>query len=403
MDPRQEKEMLLKRARATAAKAEAERRDFTQAEQNSVSHDLARIKEINTNLTKAAESRTTVDELSRWMKAEDGTARVNQAALDGTAPAAGRTMKAALANFAHTAAEAMTGHTGAKAVNAQGSFTAATPFVTGTKDEVIGPDPTIGILGLVNIDEKAFTDGNQFAFLQEKLRISNAAVVPDGAKKPVSGYELQEVTDKLKFVAHISKPLPARYLEDYGALKSYLESVMGRDLYRVIGDELVTGLGGDDALLGILGVTGVQQTGFTTSLPVTLRKARTTLGLVDESPTAWLMNPADIETIELFTDDQGRFQSLREILGNLPLIPSPALPAGTAVLGDWRLANLVMKSGDGVRLTAMDGTPHYAADGVTIDGSLWEFNEVAIRAEVRVGGLAITRPKAFTVVDLTAV
>ncbi|NMR29385.1 hypothetical protein [Crystallibacter degradans] len=53
------------------------------------------------------------------------------------------------------------------------------------------------------------------------------------------------------------------------------------------------------------------------------------------------------------------------------------MPAGQAVLGDWNPAAVVSKAGDGVRLTAMDGTPHRNAEG-QIYGSLWEFNEVAL-------------------------
>lgn len=401
MDPKTEQLQLLQKTRTISDKALAERRDFTAAERRTVEANLERVKQLRDQDDRVAKSKREVDQIEAWLSGDGGP--IDQDALNGTrigdGRSGGRNVKAALANFASTAADAITGRKAT--VNPQGGWTAATPFVTGTKEEVIGPDPNIGILGLIQIDEKTFTDTNQFAYLRERTRINNAAVVPDGAKKPVSEYELEEVTDKLKFIAHISTPIPARYLEDYGALKDYLQTVMGRDLYRVIGDELVTGNGDDTHLHGILNLSGVQQTAYATDLPTTLRKARTTLSLLEETPTAWLMNPTDIEAIELTKDGQGRFQSLREVMGGLPMIPSTALAAGTAVLGDWRQAKMVMRSGDGVRLTAMDGTPHYAADG-TIDGSLWEYNEVAIRAEIRAGGLAVTRPKAFTVVDLVA-
>lgn len=403
MDPKTELAECVKRARATAAKAEAEGRDFTAAERHSVETDLARAKTIRENLTKAADSKRLIDEVGELLKAEEaGGSGGNGGKLTA------EHMTAAAKSFAETAAKAMTaahsgtwGRAGAKSEQAQGSFTTGTPFVTGTEQEVVGPDPALGVLGLVRFDEKTFTNTHNFSYLREVTRVNNSAVVPDGVKKPVSEYELKEVHDSLKWIAHIGEPIPTRFLEDYGALAEYLRVTMSRDLYRTMGREIVNGAGGDTHLAGVLGTSGVLQTAWAGSLPATLRKARTTLANVDERPNAWLVNPTDAEQLDLFADDQGRFQSLREIMGNLPVVQDAEVPAGQAVLADWNQATVVMRQGDGVRLTVMDGTPHTNEAG-EIDGSLWEFNECAIRAELRVGGLAITRPKAITVVDLTA-
>lgn len=404
MDPREERRQLLARVRATADRAKAQGRDFTDPERRQVSEDLDRVEDINRNLKKAAESKRFADDMSVLLAAENGQ-KIDQSALDGT-HSTGRGMKAAIEQFARTAADAMTGRAGSgqKAViNPQGSFTAATPWVTGTTEAVIGPDPRNGVLGLVTFDEKTFVEGHQFAYLREKTRIGRAAVVPDRAQKPQSDYELEEVQDNLKVLAHLAAPIPVRYLEDYSSLKTYLETVLARDLFRLLAEEIISGDGSESHLTGILQTSGVQQTAFTGSLPATLRKARTVLADVDEQPTAWLVNPADAEALDLFTDDQGRFQSLRDILGNLPVVPSPALPTGQAILADWRQAVVVTKAEDGVRLSAHDGLPYRDPVTGSTDGTnLFERNLVQIRAEIRVGGLAMTRPKAFTVVDLLA-
>lgn len=194
-----------------------------------------------------------------------------------------------------------------------------------------------------------------------------------------------------------------RYTQDYRTLKEYLQTVMGRDLYRLMAEEIISGDGSENHLLGVLNVSGVQQTDYAGSVPATLRRARTTLANVDETPTAWLVNPADSEAFDLFADAQERFQSLRDILGNLAVIPSTALPVGQAILADWRQATVVTKAGDGVRIMAHDGLPYRDPSMGETDGTnLFERNLVQIRAELRAGGLAVTRPKAFTVVDQTA-
>lgn len=389
---------MLKEVRALSAKAQSEGRDFTDAERALVTDRFEKIKAATEQKQRVEKSARQVAEIESWLNADAGP--VDQDVLrSGTG--GGRNMKAALANFAHTAAAAMTGRKAE--VNPQGSFTAATPFVSGTQDAAIGPDPANGLLGLVSFDEKTFTEGHQFSYLREKTRIGRAAVVPDRAQKPTSDYELEERTDHLKVLAHLAAPIPTRYLEDYKSLARYLETVMGRDLYRLMSEEIINGDGTETHLQGILTLSGVQQTAYAGSLPATLRKARTTLANVDEKPTAWLVNPTDAEAFDLFADAQQRFQSLRDILGNLAVVPSTAVPVGQAILADWSQAVVVLRANDGVRLSAHDGLPYRdPVTGATDGTNLFERNLVQIRAELRAGGLAVTRPKAFTVVDLTA-
>lgn len=174
---------------------------------------------------------------------------------------------------------------------------------------------------------------------------------------------------------------------------------MTEDLYEALEKELLTGNGTAEHLLGLQYVEGVQQAAFDQSLPRTLRAARTRLTLTRETPSAWMLNPADAAELDLYEDSTGRFVALTPLLGNLPIIENPGLPAGVAVLADWGRAKVFTDGA--VEVTVMDGTPHYAADG-KIDGSLWEHNQVALRAEIRVGGIAVTRPSSFAFVALNA-
>lgn len=90
---------------------------------------------------------------------------------------------------------------------------------------------------------------------------------------------------------------------------------------------------------------------------------------------------------------------LRNIMGGLPIVETPGAPQGMAVLADFGRAAVF--TDNAVEITVTDAAPHHASDG-SVDGTLWQHNEVALRAEVRIGGLAVTRPSAFAFVALNA-
>lgn len=262
--------------------------------------------------------------------------------------------------------------------------------------------PAIARRGLVDLIEViapavSGTGSPSFTWLTEQLHANRAAVVPAGQKKPTSDYELVERQGRLKWIATLSKPIHRSLLADYTALKDFLTGRMSEDLYEALEAELMTGDGGEDHLLGLQNVSGVRQVPFAVSLPRTLREARTRMAITREAPTAWMLHPTDAAELDLWADSTGQFIDLTRILGGLPIVENPGMPQGVAVLADWTRA-AIFTDGN-VDLTVMDGTPHYTAAGV-IDGSLWEHNQVALRAEMRVGGLAITRPSSFAFVGL---
>lgn len=150
--------------------------------------------------------------------------------------------------------------------------------------------------------------GGNHSFLQEQVHTNAAAVVPDSVRNPQLDYQPREITDKIKTIAHLSKPLPNRYLEDYVAFREYLRTTMTRDLFRFLNKELLTGDSTSTRLLGVLGTSGLQQQAWKSNLPTMLRKAREKLTNRDEQPTAWLVSA---EAIDLFADAQSRFQSLK--------------------------------------------------------------------------------------------
>lgn len=259
---------------------------------------------------------------------------------------------------------------------------------------------TRGFADLVSVQNVDDTRGERFTWLTETRHESNASVVPHGQKKPVSAYEMVEHEGQLKWIATLSTPIHRSMLNQYEPLKDFLATRMSEDLRAIMEHELMYGDGTKKHLLGLTKIDGVLDVPFNESLPRTLRDARTRMSLENNQPTAWLMHPADAAEVDLYTDSNGQFVSLQPLLSrNTPVVESPVVPRGIAVLADWTRATLFTDSM--VDISVMDGTAHYDANG-NIDGTLWEYNEIALRAEMRVGGLAITRPSGFALVKLTA-
>jgi HK97 family phage major capsid protein len=90
---------------------------------------------------------------------------------------------------------------------------------------------------------------------------------------------------------------------------------------------------------------------YSTSLFATIRKARTQMELLGEVPTAWVMHPSDLETVDLQTDSGGRLylvgsggdERINALFGDLPRVASSRIPAGTAILADWTQARVYIR------------------------------------------------------------
>jgi hypothetical protein len=94
---------------------------------------------------------------------------------------------------------------------------------------------------------------------------------------------------------------------------------------------------------------------------------------------------AEIETAPPVVLPQAN-SSLDNVFGGLPRIASTQVPAGVAILGDWRLARLFVR--ESMRLDA------------DRSGVSFTRNRVTLRAEGRYG-IGYLRPQAFAVLDLT--
>jgi len=100
------------------------------------------------------------------------------------------------------------------------------------------------------------------------------------------------------------------------------------------------------------------------------------------------MSPTDVAALDLLMDTQNGFYGrdiLSGLMGNLPVVTSTAIPAGTALLGDWSQSRLYVRQ--------------EAESAVDMTGDLFKTNAAVLRYEGRFA-FAVLRPAAFTVVDL---
>jgi len=157
--------------------------------------------------------------------------------------------------------------------------------------------------------------------------------------------------------------------------------------------QIINGDGDSPELEGVLTVSGTQAQAWSTDLFETPRKAVTKLQTASEQPTYWALNPADVERIDLAKDAEDRYYGNGPWSGgpgtvwSVPVIATPAVPAGTGGLGDWRQSRLYVR--EDIRIDADKS------------GTLFTTNQIKLRGEGRFG-FSVLRPQAFVVADLTA-
>lgn len=212
--------------------------------------------------------------------------------------------------------------------------------------------------------------------------------------KPESSLGLLKVTETVKTIAHWI-PATKRSLSDASQIRTIIDNFLRYGLEEELEDQMISGNGTGENFTGLSNVSGVQTQAWDTDLLTTTRKARTKVRTVGRTnPTAYVMNPADWETIDLLQDNEARYffggpQRLGQpTLWGLPVVESEAVPAGTGYVGDWRMA--VLWDREQASITVSDSHSDFFVR-----------NLVAILAELR-AAFGVLRPKAFVEIDLTA-
>ena len=216
-----------------------------------------------------------------------------------------------------------------------------------------------------------------------------------GGYKPESGLALAKVTATVKTIAHWM-PATKRALSDAAQIRTLIDAFLLYGLEEELEDQMIQGDNTGENFEGIGTVSGVQAQAWDTNLLTTLRKARTKVRTVGRSiANAYLFNPADLETLDLLQDNEGRYyfggptaSGSANPLWGVGVVETEAVPAGTGYVGDFRKAVLWDREQATVQVT---------------DSHLDFFvrNLVAILAEMR-AAFGVLQPSAFVEIDLTA-
>lgn len=223
------------------------------------------------------------------------------------------------------------------------------------------------------------------------------ALIPNagGGYKPESSLAAVKITAPVKTIAHWM-PITKRAVSDAAQVVTLIDAFLRYGLEEELEDQMITGDNTGENFEGLATVSGVQSQAFDTDLFTTLRKGRTKVRTVGRSiANGYLLNPVDLETLDLLQDNEGRFYfggpsgvGTAQTLWGLPVIETEAVPQGTAYVGDFRKAILWDREQATIQMT---------------DSHLDFFvrNLVVILAEMR-AAFGIIQPNAFVEVDLAA-
>lgn len=227
---------------------------------------------------------------------------------------------------------------------------------------------------------------------EANVKVLTGATGEISGEKPQGALAWEKVTTTVKTIA-VYMAATRRALSDAAQVRGIIDQELRDDLDEELEDQMLNGNGVGENFTGILNTPGILQQAYNTNIFTTTRQAITTLQTVGRTrPTAWLFNPTDWETVELTRDGvdryygNGPFAQGPNRLWGYPVVESQFMPAGHALLADWRKAVLW----DRQRSTIM----------VTDSHSDWFIrNIIAILAEMR-AAFGLIRTIAFIDVEL---
>ena len=223
---------------------------------------------------------------------------------------------------------------------------------------------------------------------------NNAAPTAEGALKPQSTFEIEEVQTRTKVIAHWIR-VSKQTLSDVSQIRSTIDN---RLLYGLDFKEELQLLFGDNTGENLHGIVP-QATAYAapngvddSSVIDKLRLMALQAVLAEYPSTGFVLNPIDWAAIELLKDTTGRYiignpqGSLSPTLWGLPVVETPAMTPDKALAGAFDMGAQVFDQWSSRIETG------YQNDDFTR-------NKVTILAEERLA-LAVYRPEAFIFGDL---
>jgi HK97 family phage major capsid protein len=271
-----------------------------------------------------------------------------------------------------------------------------------TTNNVVRPTRTPGYvqqndqpLTVLDIIDRRPITTNAVEWVQETTPPNAAAEVTEGSAKPEATFVLTLKTDTTATIAHYVN-ITRQTLQDDLQLQGYVEGRLTYGLMKRLNGQVLNGNGTAPNLRGILNTSGLGTYTAGTAgekAVISVRKAKTVAQLSEYEPDSVVVNPVDMEAIELTTATDGTFivspnvqLALQPRLWGLQVVVTTAI-AGT-VFGTTGGTFLVGAFREGVTLWERTGVDLFITDS---HASNFTSNILTLLAEIR-AALSVWRP-----------
>jgi HK97 family phage major capsid protein len=244
-------------------------------------------------------------------------------------------------------------------------------------DPAITRDPVREVY-IEQIADTAETTSDNVSWVEVVTETGAPASTAELAAIPEKDYAFQEFKKPVQKIAVINKH-SVEILNDGPALVSAIKGFLAEDLNIVTDEQLLSGNGTAPQLQGVLGVATDLNTLIGSQVLVgathadVLRIGITKIRVAGKGkfrPTHIVLNPVDVEALELTKDSTGQYVLPPFIaadgtrIGGATVIENTGITAGTFLMGDFRKLHVRRKGGVEVEITNSDADD-FAKDIVT--------------------------------------
>jgi HK97 family phage prohead protease len=196
--------------------------------------------------------------------------------------------------------------------------------------------------GILQMISRTTVDGPLIVYSQNTYPLTNATTfVAEGASKLEVQPRWTTTTARLEEVSDWTG-VTSEALADLAGLRQIVDVDLAAALNEKIADRVINGTGTTPDILGILAMPNIQTVPFVTSTNVLdmIFKGINTLQASGYSPNGIVLSPPDDYNLNILKTTAGAYA----MDPNLPVVAVDAhLPAGTALVGDWRFSTLYQR------------------------------------------------------------
>lgn len=242
------------------------------------------------------------------------------------------------------------------------------------------------------------TTSSSIEYVRETGFTNAAAMVAEGTTKPESSIEFNLATAPIRTMAHWVQA-SKQILDDVPQLESYINTRLRYGLELVEEDQLLSGDGAGQNLLGLVPQSTDYDASFSQPGDTRIDTVRRAINQVRKSEyraDAIVLHPDDWTEIELTKTTEGAYvwANPRGLLGptlwGLPVVDTTAVEPGEFLVGAFRLAAQIWDREDANVQASEEDRDNFIK------------NMITIRAEERLG-LAVYRPEALVYGDFDTI